>query len=1152
LGGGEQEPATDQLIADQGDPALPTLGLDFRVTATSADILVEVDLEFALYVEEYAELAEQRLHVHPEADGEPLHTSSESTGTSASEGADTAAASSPNDDIDSGNANQGKAEVDASGSDRQPRRRRSPNVVGAWRRLDVQIRGVQLVVYIEGVPTVIPDPTSDLGNDPISTRIRELVDAHFARVEAARPFRTRTRTISEAELVDETTYRKALHDREDPSFTPQYPKLRLTGFAQALGDDTYLMSVALTNATIVPQRPFQDLAVYDCRLRVRTISGATIQPQFFELAPRDYRYQRENQVWGHGNGCVAEWVDDAIVSSTLPRFYQKASESRSDHVPALRWNELAANPRPILDSVESAMGSYLDDWDAFLQHADEAVRSVSQRERDAFEDEIRRFRLGRRVMRNDHKLAKAFTLANAAFAEVNASKSYDAWRLFQLIYIASHLPALAAREHRDDNELLAELEHADVLWVPTGGGKTEAYLGLIVVALFYDRLRGKQRGVTAWLKFPLRMLSIQQLARVLRVLVVAERLRLERLGGAGEPFELGYLVGSANTPNELRWPQGDWWPGFEDAVNLEAGVLDSRRLVAQCPYCAAKSVGLNVDEVSVRLQHVCRSCEAVLPIHMSDEEVYRYMPAVVVGTVDKLTGFSFFGEFTQFAHGPRWRCPTHGGFSFRIGGKCLAGQQCHHPAQDYELEPSWHDPVPALIIQDEMHLLREELGAFDAHYEGLLVELQRDGPSRLPSKILAASATIEQYEDQLRQIYGRRPRSFPTPGYERAQSFYMQEHPDVRRLYLGVLPHYRRKADVAAIVQAELLEAIAKLQVDPDRAAALGLTGTSGNQLNRLLFDYEVSLGYVNSKPHGDQIAEELGRLSDLLEDRGGDRIDLRVLTGQVKIADLAEPIGRIEEEDLAVPRARRLRALVGTSVVSHGVDLERLNVLVMAGLPTTVADYIQATSRSGRTHVGLVVTVFDAYSRRERSTFVNFVSSHRFLERMVEPVPVNKYAYFGADRTLPGIAMALLWDLARRPSLNGPEQGIKRTRNLQPWWNAQAPRLKPLLDTRLERSYRSFVGGVNERILEDELATRVLRRWQDQELFNMQRFDHDNSTQLFREKVLSSFRDVDDPVDFEARPWSASAFEALIGIPERYRSSADGSGSTGVRSDAP
>lgn len=274
-----------------------------------------------------------------------------------------------------------------------------------------------------------------------------------------------------------------------------------------------------------------------------------------------------------------------------------------------------------------------------------------------------------------------------------------------------------------------------------------------------------------------------------------------------------------------------------------------------------------------------------------------------------------------------------------------------------------------------------------------------------------------------------------------------------------------------------------------------------------------------------------MARLSADLQNQGQDPIRIQVLTGEVHVPELADAIKRVEKDSMADPRGDRLRALVGTSVVSHGVDLERLNVMVMAGLPTTVADYIQATSRSGRLHAGLVVTVFDAFSRRERSTFTNFLSFHRFLDRMVAPVPVNKFALFGANRTLPGVVMAHLWDLARDANLDGPGEGIRWTRDLAKWWNAQSERLKPQLLDRLEKTYRSLVPGINESSLEDELVERILRRWENVEMPQMRNFSTDRSTQLFRSGVLTSFRDIDEAVGFAPLSFSATAFEALTGF---------------------
>lgn len=1101
----------------------PSLGLDVRTRVSSdGDINVCVDVAFAVYLEEYATLLEAREHALPSVETTSDGPVGEPEGPDASLSDSVSGEEAPRPIV----ASEGSVETDPDNAGQSTAPRRQPrrvNVIGAWRRADINVEGICL--------TVPRDESILVTSEPFTDALKKVIGAHYARPEASRPFRTRTRTVPTTALETDQSYIAAIRDAEDPTFSFDVPQIQVAAFVQRLAEENeFLVSVTISNSTLPSDRPpHQDLAAYDVRLTIQPGNGAAFTPQQFSLAPADYRYADISTLPGHGRSCVAYGDRSAVWSETLPCFVQPVIEHRRDHVASLTWHGFAEDSGPLLDSIDVAMESYASEWQAFLGTlTDSAARQVSVEDRARFLDELRRLRLGRRAIAADSRLATAFKLANRTFELAYADSDKDTWRVFQVAFIVSQLAALAAREHQTP-EFRAELEWADVLWIPTGGGKTEAYMGLVLVALFYDRLRGKLKGTTSWLKFPLRMLSVQQLTRVLRLMVVAETLRVEA-GLAGDPFTLGYLVGGANTPNSLEWARGDWWPGMARAVTLPDGALDANRIVARCPYCDRDAVGLRCDLPSWRLLHVCRSCRRTLPVLMSDDEIYRYAPSVLVGTIDKLTGFAFFGEFTNFSHGPRFSCPNHGFFTYPHGGakRCLAGDACSVATEDYAEEETWHDPVPALIIQDELHLVREELGTFDSHYEGMLAEVQRATGSHLPSKIIAASATIEDYENQVRQVYGRRPRSFPTPGFARSRSFYLVELDQSRRLYVGVLPHYRHKEDVAAIVQAELITSVTYLQDSPEAAELLGIPELSADDLANLLFDYEVSLSYVNSKAAGDAISDELDQLSRSVVATGGEPIERRVLTGRVKIAELAEPISRIEEDTLATPRRTRLRALVGTSVVSHGVDLTRLNCMVMAGLPATMADYIQATSRSGRARVGLVVTVFDPFSRRERSSFCNFDSTHRFLDRMVEPVPVNKYARFGSERTLPGIAMSLLWDSSRDPALGAPVVGVRQTRNFRQWWNERSADLAPVLTERISRAYRSVVADVAERVLEDELVARTLDRWERYELPTMMQFDKDRTVELFRTKVLSSFRDIDDPVEFAPDDDSRAAYVAV------------------------
>lgn len=1135
--------AVEQVAAVTGD--VPALGLNFRVSATASDVIeLDVNLAFALYLEEIATLAEQRTYLGAAAVNEGAAPQRQS---GFDHGEDPAAKIDRTSDPSTSAAASAlafSAENVGTSTTRKPQKReRKTRLLGAWRRQDVEVPRARLQVPLDGTVVELDSQVDQL--------VREVVDRHYASPLAMRPLRTKRNELPRTALANEAAFRSAVDEMLDKDWRPtSYPDLELTAFAQPLGADKYLVTVALRNMTRIEGRQQQDMTAYDCRIDVHPTPATPILTQRFDLAADDYQLDDLADVIGHGTGCVAvATANGGVRSETLPTHVQWVIEPRDDHVTAPRWDELATNPAAILSSIQVAMEDYLADFERFVADAtDQPHHAEAARDLAQFADELRRFKLGRRAMREDPRLAKAFQLANETFARTNAGKPFATWRLFQLVYIVTHLPALAARE-TDDPEFRRELDHVDVLWFPAGGGKTEAYLGLIVTALFYDRLRGKNAGVTTWLRFPLRMLSVQQVFRMLRVLVVAEDLRDEKHIGDpdADPFMLGYLVGNSGTPNRIGDYPSAWWRGWQSELRLVkkgefSTAHEDDRIVTKCPHCGQEQVALVLDEKTVRVVHRCQApgCGRELPLRVTDEEVYRALPSIVISTVDKLTGYSWFPEFTAFSRGPRYRCPQHGYFSVPISGTCPVGpDRCPQPKRGahYLEVPPVKDPVPAFTVQDEMHLLKEELGAFSGHYEGLIAELQRSGPSGLPSKVLAASATIEQYEDQLRQVYGRISRAFPSRGFERGRSFYIQTTRDVRRTFVGVLPHYRRKADVAAIIQTELLRAVTELEDADDPLTTLGMDSGLWQQppthsvLADLLFDYEVALGYVNSKAHGAKLDEELRLLSDALDNDGHGPLDRVVLTGQVPIPELASAIGRVQEDTLAADRGARLRAIVGTSVVSHGVDLDRLNMLVMAGMPTTAADYIQVTARSGRTHAGLVVTVYDAFSRRERSLFSNFPSYHTFLDQMVTPVPVNKYAFFVADRTLPGIALALLHDLAREHGLGAPVEGVRLAKHFQRWWNTHRAAIDAQVRDRLQRCYATPVPGVNDPGMEAELAARALARWDETESKALIIPARERlTTALFHNQPLANFRDIDDPGEFQVWFHSRDAFLGLIG----------------------
>lgn len=951
------------------------------------------------------------------------------------------------------------------------------------------------------------------GGDPLETDASAAVAAHYANPDALWKLTNNQTLPVAAAMGTAAEYRQALDARRDPNWQPSWPQPRLTVSTMPTASGDVAVSVSISNARVLTERSLQDLGVYDTRMTVTVAGQGRLREQRLGFADDDVRYAEAATVVGRGRGCVAMpgVTAGTIVAETLPLHVQHVARP-ADHGADVTFANLAAGYGPTLDAIAAAMRSFLRSWD-FSAAATPDEHAQLTTLRDDFEAEVERFELGCDLLRNDARLDRAFLLANQAFAA--AKGPGGAWRLFQLVFIVSELGALAGRENPTDPVLRDELDSVDVLWFPTGGGKTEAYLGLIAVALFFDRFRSKERGTTAWMLFPLRMLSVQQLARISEILHHAEQVRVaESIGG--DPFTLGYLVGAGNTPNRLAYNDpNSWWDGIDEFAKLTPAERDLRRLVGSCPACpATNSVGLDADLVDQRLLHVCRSCGHVLAIHSSDDEVTRYQPAVIVSTVDKITAFSRNGQLTSLNHGPRRRCPQHGWYTHKA---CLAKDCAVDPAT-HTSATGFHDPTPALWIQDELHLVREELGVFAGHYHTLVAELAA-GAGHEPSKVIAATATIEQYQDQLSQVYGRRPRMFPIGGPTLRQSFYSEVTDDIRRLYLGVLPAGGGtvKVDLAATITAQLVRDVHDLTDNPSplmaALAADGFTVTAA-QARAHLFNYELALAFVNSKAHGVVVHDDIHRLSDELIHAGSDRVRSEYLMGDTPLGELAAAVAAVQGDTLATPRDERIRALVGTSVISHGVDLDRLNFEVLAGMPPTYADYIQVTARAGRNHVGLVVSVFDRANRRETSMYQSFATTHAALERMVAPVPVNRFATRAVERTLPGIVSALLWDETRNPAWPSTDE-ISTTRKFRTWWNTNAAALIPHLRTRLERAYRCPVPDPAMAVDEQKLVDDALNRWESVERQRMQQWQADWLTDLFTSPAMTSLRDVDPPVEF-------------------------------------
>lgn len=724
---------------------------------------------------------------------------------------------------------------------------------------------------------------------------------------------------------------------------------------------------------------------------------------------------------------------------------------------------------------------------------------------------------------------RAWTMTNEAFALRDSFDVNRGWRLFQMAFVLTHVPVFASRmdEWREVHDPLLDEDGVSLLYFPTGGGKSEAFYGTLLFAMFLDRLRGKDRGITAMIRYPLRLLTLQQAQRLLKLVVWAEMVRKRHAVGFW-PFEMGFWVGSQNTPNHYRELKADiplttdhdhpddskldGETGDEQERDRGRRYIDAREAynkIPDCPVCG-EPTGLRRYEgdgrYSRRAVILCFNdkCEwnrvhggrHPLPFLLTDDAVYARAPSIVLGTVDKL---AMLGQSTSTItkvlgmFGLARRIDHRGNLDNPRSEADLkrdpAAERCSNVFPAYANgKRVFHDPFPSLIIQDEAHLLEESLGTFSGLFDTLLDTTFEDianmagdelgvarrwtgdgeGAPRMP-KIIAATATISAPERQLETLYQRIPLRFPYPGPDLYHSFFAEpaappegnedrvalakslpfaQAPEATapwmRLYVSLMTndatHTVTTVGVLAafhgiitslwdgmLDDAHRSRAVATIRAaaSPGRAgdwhrAAIDRAVHQGREADIMaLVDlHRIALAYVTNKKGGDQVIDALSAAVEQEHRRIGRAhvaFDSRLISGGIDMKDIQ---GVMEAADKSFATADypdvagTVRNIVATSAISHGVDVDRFNSMFFAGLPSDIAEYIQASSRVGRTHVGFVMLLPTPQNRRDRYVVETHDIFHRFLERMIAPPAVERWAENAIKRTMASYVQA--WAMLR------------------------------------------------------------------------------------------------------------------------------------------
>ena len=627
------------------------------------------------------------------------------------------------------------------------------------------------------------------------------------------------------------------------------------------------------------------------------------------------------------------------------------------------------------------------------------------------------------------KVFRAFTLANAAMARQARRRESQRlgikpedvtpprWRPFQLAFLLLNLEGIVEPDSADRRTV-------ELLFFPTGGGKTEAYLGLAAFTLIYRRLRTgvagaipMYAGVTVLMRYTLRLLTLDQLARAAALICALELMRAENPKELGTwPFEIGLWVGSGATPNVMGKPGQEYGMVFR-VLQFKQG-LTSRPPVPlqQCPWCGTPfrpdSFHLhpsqdNAEELRITcLGDDCDfSGDRTLPVQMVDEPIYRRLPGFLIATVDKFAAMPWKGEVAKLFGRVN---------SFKRGAGFL--NDCDDE-EGVELDGCL--PPPELIIQDELHLISGPLGTIAGLYETAIDRLCRD-PAGRGAKIVSSTATVRRATDQIGGLFGRSSvQIFPTPGPDRRNSFFSMTVPasgdSPARLYLGVAAQGRSPKRVLVKTYLALMSAAYKLY-----------QSCGGEQNPENPADpYMTMLGYFNS-------LRELGGTRRLVEDELTSRLgqygkrrrpgeseadspfvdraigkEVRELTSRYTTDKVAEakdalnrPFGASGGVDVAL----------ATNMISVGLDIPRLGLMTVFAQPKMISEYIQSTSRVGRQRdkPGLIVTIFNINRPRDRSHYERFRFTHETFYRSVEATSVTPFSPRALDRALFAVTVAL------------------------------------------------------------------------------------------------------------------------------------------------
>ena len=716
--------------------------------------------------------------------------------------------------------------------------------------------------------------------------------------------------------------------------------------------------------------------------------------------------------YASGHGCAVDWETDNngdllfLKTKFLPLFdlKQMMSTEKYNDSDFLKMKYLATgNAKDIIAKLQILVDDYskwiTDQRKRAFNYSDVAPETIERNMQRC--TSVATLLLKSINLLNDELVFKAFSFANQAmFDQRKKSLQNDnkyinddsiTWYPFQLAFFLIEIYSIV-------NIGSEERKKVDLLWFPTGGGKTEAYLGISAFTIFYRRLKfgDEGDGVTIIMRYTLRLLSFQQFERAATLICACEILR-KKIGLKGGEIGIGLWVGRTLTPNKI-----------EEAAKILNGDNDSNEEIGnpvqfkKCPWCGSKMDESNYrcDVTEKRMFIKCgdSSCHfsTGLPIYLIDEEIYKYTPSIIVGTIDKFAQLALNEETAVI---------------FGI---------------------SQNKKPPELIIQDELHLISGPLGTITGLYEAAIRKLcEFDG---YYPKVIASTATIRNANEQIKHLYSSDFTQFPPQGININDSFFAvisdrKKRPS--RLYIGCMAIGTSPTTQMIRVMASLLFATRYLayQGYDEKIIDSFWTITTyfntlrelGRAIVRVVDDIQDRFDYLRKTKFS-----TLYPLTECLS-----RYDYyKELTSREK----SENIGNIIQNELKIPykadnTTHPFDFLLCSNMISVGVDIGRLGTMIVVGQPKTSSEYIQSTSRVGRETPGLVITTYWQSKSRDRSHYEKFTQYHGSFYKFVEATSITPFSVRARDRALQALYVILCRYMI--PRLKADNQAVNFRRDI-------------------------------------------------------------------------------------------------------------------------